>query len=58
MMMYFASCVAKSVVSEIFGSLRYRSEGMPMHPGLAFYVSAVSGSTIFTHRNRYQDYTR
>ena len=53
MLMYFASCVAKSVVSEIFGSLRYRSEGMPMHPGLAFYVSAVSGSTIFTHRNRY-----
>ena len=36
--------MAKSVVSEIFGSLRYRSEGMAMHPVLAYYASVVSES--------------
>ena len=50
--MYFASCVEKTVVSQIFSYLRYRSEGMVVHPLFDYYASAVGGSTIFTHRKR------
>lgn len=53
-LMYWGSCVAKSVVSQIFSQQRYPFKGMVVHHVFDYYAWTVGGTIVFTRLKRYQ----